>query len=87
MNQNDRVLAKLKDGEWLSMPEALYWSPPITRLGARIHDLRKKYAHHIIEERVPGKTYSRYKLIPPQVPVMPPAFEPKAVEKQTALFQ
>jgi helix-turn-helix protein len=32
------------------MPEALRWSPPITRLGARIFDLRAE-GHNIIERR------------------------------------
>jgi hypothetical protein len=49
MNQNERVLARLKEGTWLQMPEALHWSPPVTRLGARIHDLRHKFGHTIIE--------------------------------------
>ena len=95
MTQNERVLEKLKDGQWLPMPQALHWSPPFTRLGARIHDLRKKYGHHIIERRVPGKTWSEYKLIPPQVPALPPAFEkpietapePEKRSNTQALFQ
>ncbi len=36
MNQNDRVLARLKEGTWLQMPEALHWSPPVTRLGGNL---------------------------------------------------
>ena len=37
------------------MPEALRWSPPITRLGARIFDLRAE-GHNIIERKVAGKS-------------------------------
>jgi len=41
MTQKQRVLERLKTGDWLPMPETLRCSPPITRLGARIWDLRK----------------------------------------------
>jgi hypothetical protein len=47
MTQKERVLERLSNGQWLPMPEALRWSPPITRLGARIFDLRA-------EVRIPG---------------------------------
>jgi hypothetical protein len=84
MTQQDRILERLKTGEWLSSVEAsreMY----IMRLGARIFDLRK-LGHNIVERKVFGKSYSEYKLIPTRAPVMPPAFEPKPLEKQTALF-
>ena len=84
MTQQERTLERLQTGDWLSSVEAsrdMY----IMRLGARIFDLRA-LGHNIIERRVEGKSYSEYKLLPPQVPVLPPAFESKPVEKQTALF-
>jgi hypothetical protein len=40
MIQKERVLERLKNGDWLPMKETLRWSPPITRLGVRIFDLR-----------------------------------------------
>jgi hypothetical protein len=54
MTQTDRTLERLKNGGWFPMPEALQWSPPITRLGARICDSRHD-GHNIIERRVPAK--------------------------------
>jgi helix-turn-helix protein len=84
MNQNERVLARLKERTWLQMPEALHWSPPVTRLGARIHDLRHKFGHTIVERRVPGKTYSEYKLIPAVSPVLPPLSRPPSPQSKTS---
>ena len=53
MNQKERVFERLSNREWLPMPEALRQSPPITRLGARIFDLRAG-GHNIIERKSPG---------------------------------
>jgi Helix-turn-helix domain len=83
MTQQNRILERLKTGEWLSSVEASR-EMFIMRLGARIFDLRK-LGHNIIERRVEGKSYSEYKLIPAQAPVMPPAFEPKSPQPQTSL--
>jgi hypothetical protein len=81
MTQKDRILNRLRTGEWLSVVEAtkeMY----ILRLGARIFDLRAE-GHNIIERKVAGKSYSEYKLIAPVVPKLPPAFAPKAPERQS----
>jgi hypothetical protein len=56
------------------MPEPLRWSPPITRLGARIFDLRRE-GHPIIERKVARKSYSEYKLITAIAPVLPLPFQ------------
>jgi Helix-turn-helix domain len=72
MTQKERIFNRLKTGEWLSSVEAsrnMY----IMRLGARIFDLCAE-GHNIIERKVAGKSYSEYKLLPPQAPMMPPAF-------------
>jgi hypothetical protein len=69
MNQKELVLERLNNGEWLPRPEALRWSPPITRLGARIFDLRAE-GHNIIERKVGGKSWSESKLIPAVAPVL-----------------
>jgi Helix-turn-helix domain len=45
------------------MPETLHWSPPITRLGARIWDLRHG-GYNIIERMVAGKSWSEYSVDP-----------------------
>jgi hypothetical protein len=75
MTQKHRILERLKTGEWFSSVEAIR-EMYITRLGARIWDLRAE-GHNIIERKVAGKSYSEYRLIPAQAPVMPPAFEAK----------
>jgi helix-turn-helix protein len=86
MTQLERIIERLKTGEWLSSVEAsrdMY----IMRLGARIFDARTM-GHHIIERRVEGKSYSEYKLIPPQVPVLPPAFsKPPEPQKESKTNQ
>jgi hypothetical protein len=91
MTQTERLLQLLKDGQPHRTDEILrevYGSEHlgIARVGARIADL-KKLGHHIVGYHDPQnrKLYT-YKLIPPQVPVLPPAFESMPVEKQTALF-
>src|SRR4051812_19033718 len=78
MNQRDIILNELKRKEWFSLADALSLDAPIYRLSERIREL-KEYGHNIISRRVNGKTYQEYKLIPPEVPVLPPAFEPKPV--------
>ena len=63
--QNQRVLEVLETGRWLSTVDAvrgMCGGEPILRLGARIWDL-KKQGFTIQEERVEGKTYSKYRLI------------------------
>ena len=92
MTQQQRILERLKTGEWLSSVEAsrdMY----IMRLGARIFDLRA-LGHNIIERKVFRKSYSEYKLIPPHVPVMPPPFKQPSTKppvpqntSNTPLFQ
>lgn len=79
-SQKERVLDRLNEGGWLPMTEALHWSPPITRLGARIWDLR--HEGYIIDERkVPGKSWSEYRLRPAQPVTLPDPFPKKAEEK------
>jgi Helix-turn-helix domain len=76
MTQKQRILERLKTGEWLSSVEAIR-EMYITRLGARIWDLRKE--HYEIEERkVAGKGYSEYRLRPARKIELPPAYAPKA---------
>lgn len=60
MTQNQRVLERLKTGAWLSAVEAIR-EMYITRLGARVWDLRKM-GYEIEERRVQGKPYSEYRL-------------------------
>lgn len=48
MTQTERILVRLNTGPMCSM-EALRWEPPITRVAARILDLRD--AGHEIESR------------------------------------
>jgi hypothetical protein len=80
MTQTERLLQLLKDYHPHRTDEILrevYGSEHlgIARVGARIADL-KKLSHHIIGYHDPqNRKLYVYKLIPPQVPVMPPAFE------------
>ncbi|HEV3219565.1 MAG TPA: helix-turn-helix domain-containing protein [Candidatus Acidoferrales bacterium] len=83
MTQKHRILARLRTGEWLSVVEATN-EMFILRLGARIFDLRAE-GHNIIERKVAGRSYSEYRLIPPNVPKLPPAFAPKEVNIQALL--
>lgn len=39
MTQNERILHRLKTGQLCAM-EPLRWEPPITRVAARVNDLR-----------------------------------------------
>ena len=87
MTQAARLLQLLKDFRPHRTDEILrevYGSEHlgIARIGARIADL-KKLGHHIIGYHDPQnqKLYF-YKLIPPQVPVMPPAFKTPARQSQ-----
>jgi len=90
MTQAERLLQLLKDHRphnTLEILRKVYGSEHLglARIGARVNDL-KKLGHHIIGYHDPeNRKLYVYKLIPPEVPVMPPAFE-KPVEKQTALF-
>jgi hypothetical protein len=52
MTQKDKILARLKEGTWLSVVEATK-TMFILRLGARIFDLRAE-GHNIIERKVPS---------------------------------
>lgn len=72
MTQKERILARLREGTWLSVVEATK-EMFIFRLGARIFDLRAE-GHNIIERKVEGKSYSEYLLIPPRKIELPPAF-------------
>src|ERR1700674_1616299 len=78
--QKDRILNRLRTGDWLSVVEATK-EMFILRLGARIFDLRAE-GHNIIERKVAGRSYSEYKLLGPLVPPLPPAFEPKESMRQ-----
>jgi len=85
MTQKQIILNRLKSGTWFSTVECVR-EFHILRLGARIFDLRAE-GHNIIERKVAGKSYSEYKLLPAQAPVMPPAFKPKERNRQAqALF-
>lgn len=85
MIQKERILERLKTGEWLSTVQ-MTLDMHIFGGGQRIYDLRKA-GHIIIERKVAGKTFSEYKLIPPQTPILPPAMKPKPVEtNQTQLI-
>jgi Helix-turn-helix domain len=85
MTQKQRVLGRLKEGTWLPMPETLHWSPPITRLGARIWDLRDE-GYEIEERRVAGRNYSEYRLRPARKIELPPAYKEKPKEINQTLF-
>jgi Helix-turn-helix domain len=80
--QKEIVKQRLQEGDWVPMTYFVRHSPPILRVSARIFDLRAE-GHNIIERKVAGKSYSEYKLIPPNVPKLPPAFEPKTPERQS----
>jgi hypothetical protein len=90
MTQTERLAQFLKDYKPHNTVEILrevYGSEHlgIARIGARIADL-KKLGHNIIGYHDPqNRRLYVYRLIPPEVPVMPPAF-PKAVENQPTLF-
>lgn len=81
MNQRDIILNELKRKEWFSLADALNLDPPIYRLSERIREL-KEYGHNIISRRVDGKTYQEYKLVPVEVPVLPPAFQKPPVPQE-----
>lgn len=92
MTQAERLLKLLKDGRPHRTDEILcevYGSEHlgIARVGARIADL-KKLGHHIIgyHDSKNRKLYV-YKLIPPQVPVMPPAFDKPPVPQKRSNTQ
>jgi biotin operon repressor len=75
MTQKEIILNRLQNGEWLSSVQAireLY----ITRLGARIWDLRHD-GYQIEERRVEGKAFSEYRLRPSRPITLPAAFDPK----------
>lgn len=84
MTQAARILQLLKDYRQHNTVEILrdvYGSEHlgIARIGARIADL-KKLGHHIIGYHDPqNRKLYVYKLIPPQVPILPPAFPPASV--------
>ena len=59
MTQKERVLEKLRTGEWFSTVNAVNMC--ILRLGAIIFDLNKE-GHKIEARRTYGKTYSEYRL-------------------------
>ena len=62
-SQNARILAHLKQGGTITPMEALKLCGCF-RLSARIHDLRHKYGHEIISEKVirNGKRVAQYRL-------------------------
>ena len=66
MNQKSRILAELKKGNWFSLGEALYLSPPVYRLSERIRELRAA-GYEIESARVKGKTYQMYRLQSPRL--------------------
>ena len=83
MTQKERILERLKTGQWLSTVE-MTLDMHIFGGGQRIYDLRKE-GHNIIERKVAGKTFSEYRLLPPQTPILPQAMKPK-VETQPQLL-
>jgi hypothetical protein len=93
MTQTDRLLELLKDYKPHRTDEILrevYGSEHmgIARIGARINDLKKR-GHNIFGYHDPtNRKLYVYKLVPPEVPILPSAFEtpePK-VENQTSLL-
>lgn len=60
-SQKSRVLARLKQGTWLSTVEATS-DMHILRLGAVIFDLKKE-GHQIEERTVQGASYGEYRLL------------------------
>lgn len=58
--QNDRVLAHLREHGTISQGVTLDWSPPITRLAARIEDLQE--AGHPIENVGKDGKFALYRL-------------------------
>jgi hypothetical protein len=89
MTQTDRLFELLKDHRphsTLQILRVVYGSEHlgIARIGARVNDL-KKLGHHIVGYHDPqNRKIYVYKLIPPQVRELPPAFEPKAVPPEPA---
>jgi hypothetical protein len=83
--QAERLLALLKEGRPVRTDEILlkvYGSEHmgIARIGARIADL-KNLGHNITGHHDPrNRKLYVYKLIPPVVPELPPAFESKAMQ-------
>lgn len=63
--QNAQTLEMLRRGP-VTQVEAVNWSPPVFRLGARIFDLREA-GHEIVTERIemrqPGTYRARYILV------------------------
>jgi tetrahydromethanopterin S-methyltransferase subunit D len=90
MTQTERLLELLKDHQPHRTDEILlkvYGSQHmgIARIGARIADL-KNLGHTITGYHDPrNRKLYIYKLIPPVVPELPPAFEPKT-EASATLF-
>ena len=66
MTQNQRILARLTRGALCGM-EPLRWSPPITRVGARIYDLRRDgwiiNAHSTCPEHQGRQQHAYYELV------------------------
>ncbi len=81
--QKDRILARLKEGTWLSTEE-MTLTMHIFGGGQRIHDLRNE-GHNIIERKIAGKRTGEYKLIPPAPIKLPEAFPHK--QTTNSLFQ
>lgn len=82
-SQLENILQALKDGEILTPLDALDRFGCF-RLGARIKDLRQ-LGHHIVNLEKSGH-FARYKLIPPEKIILPPAFQASKVEQPNRLL-
>lgn len=63
--QNERILKALMSGRWISGMAFLRDHPPITRVGARIYDL-KQLGYEIESRRIDGGNWSEYRLLTKQ---------------------
>lgn len=70
MTQNERVLAYIREHGEISPAVTLHWSPPITRLAARIADL--KAAGHPVDQIGSDGKFARYGFVDPRKPDAPP---------------
>lgn len=82
-SQTQQILDALLKGEILTPMDILQRFGSM-RASARIQDIQD-LGHNVVNLEKSGR-FARYKLLPAQAPVMPPAFEPRAPQPQT-LFQ
>lgn len=67
--QHNRVLARLRDGEWWTLKRlAQATGDPEASISARIRDLRKpKFGNHVVERRYVAKGLWQYRLVTGQL--------------------